>query len=311
MDIILVSGRLAKTRTIRLSSVNMLLIALLAFATLIVAAIAVQYPISRLDKGFMSDGLRAWLASAQTEEQQKQQAYMRESLDTMAKRLGQMQAQMQRLDALGVRLTKISGINPKEFSFDKPPAQGGAYLPSASRDISLNGLSDQMSGLTLSIDDRNDKLVALETMLMQDRSNAWLIPSAMPVKNSWYSSNFGWRIDPFTGKEAMHEGIDFVVPTGTPIYASAGGVVDYAGMHPQFGNLVEIDHGNGVITRYAHNSKVLVRVGQMVRRGQEISLSGSTGRATGPHMHFEVRYKGVAQNPVRFLKDAESKALTS
>jgi murein DD-endopeptidase MepM/ murein hydrolase activator NlpD len=309
MDIILVSGRFARTRTIRLSVANMTLFALLAFTMLIVAAVAVQYPIARLDRGLISDELRAWLASAQTEEQQKQQAYMRESLDTMAKRLGQMQAQMQRLDALGVRLAKISGMKPSEFDFDKLPAQGGPYLPSMHQDISLNSMSQQMSSLTLSIDDRNDKLLALETMLMQDRSNAWLIPSIAPVKNSWFSSNFGWRIDPFTGKESMHEGVDFVVPEGTPVYASAGGVVEYAGMHPQFGNLVEIDHGNGVITRYAHNSKVLVQVGQMVRRGQKISLSGNTGRSTGPHMHFEVRYKGVAQNPARFLKDTDSKAL--
>ena len=311
MDIILVSGRFAKTRTIRLSAINMTLLALLAFATLITAAVAVQYPIARLDRGLMSDGLRAWLASAQTEEQQKEQAYMRESLDTMAKRLGQMQAQMQRLDALGLRLVKASGMKPAEFGFDKPPAQGGPYVPSMHQDISLESMLQQMSTLTLSIDDKNDKLGALETMFMQDRSKEWLIPSVMPVKDGWFSSNFGWRIDPFTGKEAMHEGVDFVVPMGTAIYASAGGVVAYAGMHPQFGNLVEIDHGNGVITRYAHNSKVLVQVGQMVRRGQKISLSGATGRATGPHMHFEVRYKGVAQNPVRFLKDAASKDMAS
>jgi murein DD-endopeptidase MepM/ murein hydrolase activator NlpD len=311
MDIILVSSRFAKTRTIRLSAVNMALIFLVALATLIATAIAVQYPLVRLDRGFVSDSLRSWLSSAQTEEQQKQQAYMRESLDSMAIRLGQMQAEMQRLDALGVRLAKISGIKPAEFSFDKPPAQGGPYLPAPQRDISLETMSKQMSNLSMSMDDRNDKLLALETMLMQDRSNAWLIPSVSPVKSSWYSSNFGWRIDPFTGKEAMHEGVDFVVPTGTPVYASAGGVVEYAGPHPQFGNLVEIDHGNGVITRYAHNSKVLVKVGQMVKRGEKISLSGSTGRATGPHMHFEVRFKGVAQNPARFLKDHDTNDITS
>jgi murein DD-endopeptidase MepM/ murein hydrolase activator NlpD len=304
MDIILVSGRFAKTRTIRLNALNAVLLAFAAFALLIAAAVAVQYPIARLDRGFMSDGLRAWLSSAQTEQQQKQQAYMRESLDTMAKRLGQLQAEVQRLDALGVRLAKASGIKPSEFGFDQPPGQGGPYLPSAHQDISLESMNQQIASLTQSIGDRNDKLMAMETMLMQDRSSAWLIPSVVPVKNSWYSSNFGWRIDPITGKEAMHEGVDFVVPDGTAVYASAGGVVEYAGPHPQFGNLVEIDHGNGVITRYAHNSKVLVQVGQMVKRGQKISLSGHTGRATGPHMHFEVRYKGAAQNPARFLKDA-------
>ncbi len=311
MDIILVSSRFAKTRTIRLSAVNLALIALLTVATLVAAAVTMQYPLVRLDRGFVSDGLRAWLASAQTEEQQKQQAYMRQSLDAMAIRLGQMQAEMQRLDALGVRLAKVSGMKPTEFSFDRPPGQGGPYLPAPERDISLETMNKQMANLSLSMDDRNDKLLALETMLMQDRSNAWLIPSVSPVRSSWFSSNFGWRIDPFTGKEAMHEGVDFVVPTGTPVYASAGGVVEYAGPHPQFGNLVEIDHGNGVITRYAHNSKVLVKVGQMVKRGEKISLSGSTGRATGPHVHFEVRYKGVAQNPARFLKDHDTNDITS
>ncbi len=312
MDIILVSGRFAKTRTIRLSALNLALLVVFAFGLLIAAAVAVQYPIARLDRGsLMGDSLRAWLASAQSEDQQKQEAFMRESLDTMAKRLGQMQAQMQRLDALGARLAKVSGIKPGEFSFDGPPAQGGPYLPAPHQDISLQSMNTQLARLSLSIDDRNDKLLALQTMVLQDRSNGWLIPSVMPVKNSYFSSNFGWRIDPFTGKEAMHEGVDFVVPTGTPVYASAGGIVQYAGPHPQFGNLVEIDHGNGVITRYAHNSRVLVQVGQMVRRGQKISLSGATGRATGPHMHFEVRYKGVAQNPARFLKDADPKAFSS
>jgi murein DD-endopeptidase MepM/ murein hydrolase activator NlpD len=311
MDIILVSGRLAKTRTIRLNAVNMVLLAFAAFLLLVIAAIAVQYPISRLDRGLMSDRLRGWLASAQSEQQQQQAMFMRESLDTMAKRLGRMQAQMQRLDALGSRLAKLSGIKPGEFNFDAPPAQGGPYLPAPNRDISMQTMDTDMAKLSLSIDDRNDKLLALQTMLLQDRSNAWLIPSVMPVKNSYFSSNFGWRIDPFTGKEAMHEGVDFVVPTGTPVYASAAGIVQYAGPHPQFGNLVEIDHGNGVITRYAHNSKVLVQVGQMVRRGQKIALSGATGRATGPHVHFEVRYKGVAQNPARFLKNADPKAFSS
>jgi murein DD-endopeptidase MepM/ murein hydrolase activator NlpD len=305
MDIILVSGRHAKTRTIRLSAVNAALLGLFALLLLVAAAVAVQYPLSKLGAGWMTDGLRSWIASAQGEEQQKQQAYMRESMDAMAKRLGQMQAQMQRLDALGARLAKASGMKPGEFSFDMPPAQGGPYLPATHSDISMDSMNERMAKLQSSMDDRNDKLLALETMVLQDRSNAWLIPSVMPVKTSWFSSNFGWRIDPITGKEAMHEGVDFVVPVGTPVFASAGGVVEYAGPHPQFGNLVEIDHGNGVITRYAHNSKVLVQVGQVVKRGQKISLSGMTGRATGPHMHFEVRYKGVAQNPVRFLKEAE------
>jgi murein DD-endopeptidase MepM/ murein hydrolase activator NlpD len=311
MNIILVSNRFAKTFSITLGGWQILFLTMMLFALMLGTAFTFQYALMRFAPEGLGEGMRTLISKVQSDEQQKQQSYLHSSLDAMAARVGQMQAQMQRLDALGVRLAKVSGIKQSEFAFDKPPAQGGPYLPAPNRDISLESMNRQMSGLTLSMDDRNDKLLALETMLMQDRSNAWLIPSVSPVKSSWFSSNFGWRIDPFTGKEAMHEGVDFVVPTGTPVYASAGGVVEYAGPHPQFGNLVEIDHGNGVITRYAHNSKVLVQVGQMVKRGEKISLSGSTGRATGPHMHFEVRFKGVAQNPARFLKDHDSNDITS
>jgi murein DD-endopeptidase MepM/ murein hydrolase activator NlpD len=167
-------------------------------------------------------------------------------------------------------------------------------------------MEQQMADLKVLLSDRSDKLVALETLLMQDKMSKKLLPSAPPITTAWYSSNFGWRIDPFTGKNAMHEGVDYMISEGTPIHASAGGVVVYADMHPQYGNMVEIDHGNQVITRYAHASKLMVKVGQMVRRGQQIALSGSTGRSTGPHLHFEVRYKGLAQNPVRFLEKAGS-----
>ena len=247
------------------------------------------------------------MASAQQDEQQKQETFMHKSLDTLAMRLGQMQAQVLRLNGLGARLAKMSGMKPEEFSFDKPPAQGGPYLPSVlQQQVSMSSMEQQMAELNALLSDRSDKLVALETLLMQDKLSKKLLPSVPPINEVWYSSNFGWRIDPFTGKNAMHEGVDYMVPEGTPIHASAGGVVVYADMHPQYGNMIEIDHGNEVVTRYAHASKLLVKVGQMVRRGDEIGLSGSTGRSTGPHLHFEVRYKGIAQNPVRFLENARS-----
>ncbi|MBI1175611.1 MAG: peptidoglycan DD-metalloendopeptidase family protein [Sideroxydans sp.] len=279
--------------------------ALLGLGLLLVTVVLAQYAIVRLQPGAMTNELRNWLASVQEAEQKQQQSYMRESLDTMAKRMGEMQAQVLRLDALGARLAKTAGMKPQDFSFDEPPAQGGPYIPAPQQqDISLDSMNQQLGSLSQLMNDRNDKLVALETLLMQDQLSKRMFPSAAPVKHGWYSSNFGWRIDPFTGKQAMHEGVDYMVPTGTPVFASAGGIVTYADLHPQYGNMVEIDHGNGIVTRYAHASKLLVRDGQMVRRGQEIALSGSTGRSTGPHLHFEVRYKGVAQNPVRFLQKA-------
>jgi len=307
MNVILVSNRFAKAQSITLTGVHLALLTIFLAGLFVAAVFAAQYAIVRFQPGLMSNEMRAWMATEQQDEQQKQQAYLRKSLDTMAIHLGRMQAQVLRLDGLGARLAKLTGMKPQEFSFDKPPAQGGPYLPSAlHQEISLTSMEQQMRELNALLSDRSDKLVALETMLMQDKLSKKLLPSVAPIKDAWYSSNFGWRIDPFTGKNAMHEGVDYMVPEGTPINASAGGMVVYADTHPQYGNMIEIDHGNQVITRYAHASRLLVKVGQMVRRGQEIAISGSTGRSTGPHLHFEVRYKGLAQNPVRFLEKARS-----
>ncbi|HUW26236.1 MAG TPA: M23 family metallopeptidase [Gallionella sp.] len=304
MNVILVSNRLAKTRSITLGGWQVLLLLLLLSGLIWMAAFTLQYTLVRFAPEGLNDGLRTLLSKVQSEEQQKQQSFVNNSLDAMAKNVGQMQAQMQRLDALGARLAKLTGMKPEEFRFDQPPAQGGPLITLPDQEMSVNGLEQQLSRLAQAVNDRSDKLLALETMLLQNQLSSKLLPSMAPVNQGFYSSNFGRRIDPFTGASAMHEGVDFVVPAGTSVRASAGGVVAYAALHSQYGNMVEIDHGNDLVTRYAHASKLLVKVGQVVRRGQEIAFSGNTGRSTGPHMHFEVRYKGVAQNPVRFLKEA-------
>lgn len=306
MNIILVSSRFAKPRSITLNGMHLLLAALLALGMLLATVFAVQYAIVRFHPDALSTEMRTWLSSVQAESKQQQQAYLREGLDTMAARLGRMQSQLLRLDTLGARLAKLGGIKPQELNFDEPPPQGGPYMPVTQQDVSIDSMNRQLSNLAILLNDRNDKLLALETMLMQVRLDKKLISSAPPIKDGWSSSNFGWRIDPFTGKNAMHEGVDFVVPEGTPVLAAANGIVVYADYHVQYGNMLEIDHGNDIVTRYAHASKLLTKVGQVVRRGQEIALSGSTGRSTGNHMHFEVRYKGVAQNPDRLLKNAAS-----
>lgn len=307
MNIILVSSRFAKARSITLTRTHLLVVATLVLTLFVGVVLTAQYAIVRLQPGSVSNELRAWLASAQQDEQQKQQAYLHESMDTMAKRLGQMQAQLLRLDTLGARLAKMTGMKPQEFSFEQAPAQGGPYLPAPMQaDVSLDNMNQQLASLSTLLSDRSDKLVALETLLMQDSLSKRLLPSVAPITEGWYSSNFGWRIDPFTGKNAMHEGVDYMVQAGTPVYASAGGIVVYADYHPQYGNMVEIDHGNDIVTRYAHASKLLTKVGAVVRRGQAIAKVGSTGRSTGNHLHFEVRYKGLAQNPVRFLQKAAS-----
>ena len=306
MNIILVSNRLAKPRSITLGGWQVLLLLLLLSGLVWAAAFAVQYALMRFAPEGLNDGVRTLLSRIQSEEQQKQQSYMHNSLDAMAARVGQMQAQMQRLDALGVRLARLTGMKPEEFKFDQLPAQGGPLVTSPAQEMSLGSLEQQLDRLTKTVNDRSDKLLALETMLLQNQLSRKLLPSIPPITEGFYSSNFGWRIDPFTGANAMHEGVDYMVEAGTPIRASAGGVVAFAGQHPQYGNMVEIDHGNDIVTRYAHASRLLVKVGQVVRRGDKIAEVGNTGRSTGNHLHFEVRYKGIAQNPVRFLQKAAS-----
>lgn len=279
---------------------------LMLFGLMLGAAFAMQYSLVRFAPEGLGEGMRILLSKAYTDERQKQQSNLFSSLDTMASRIGQMQSQVQRLDALGVRLAKLTGMKPGEFQFDQIPAQGGPLVILPTQEMSVNILDQQLNRLTQVVNDRSDKLMALETMLLQNQLSRKLLPSIPPVTMGWYSSNFGWRIDPFIGANAMHEGVDFMVDAGTPIHASAGGVVAFAAFHPQYGNMVEIDHGNEIITRYAHASKLLVKVGQVVRRGEKIAEVGSTGRSTGNHLHFEVRYQGIAQNPVRFLQKAAS-----
>lgn len=292
MDIILVSSRFAKAHSITLHGRHLLLAAILVVGAL--------FALQSIVVGFRPVALDTLAAG-----QQKQQSHvMRDGIDALAVRVGQMQAQLLRLDALGARLAKLSGIKPQEFNFDQAPPQGGPFVPAAQQDVSLSSLEQQLTNLSALLSDRNDKLLAMETMLLQDSLDKKQFPSAAPVSGGDYSSNFGWRIDPFTGKNAMHAGVDFMAPKGTPIMASAAGVVVFAGFHPEYGNMVEIDHGNDIATRYGHASRLLVKVGQVVRSGQEIAEVGSTGRSTGNHLHFEVRYKGIAQNPRRFLESA-------
>jgi murein DD-endopeptidase MepM/ murein hydrolase activator NlpD len=300
MDIILVSNRWAKTRSIKLGASQIVLAMLLIFSLMIAAVIVSQYALARLAPAGMSEQLRVLLGGMPL--MKKSLTEDRASLDTLAVKLGEMQVRMQRIDALGGRLVKLTGMKPSEFQFDQPPAQGGPLVTPGN--LSALSLASQLDLLTQSVDDRADKLMALETLLMQNQLSRGLLPSSMPIVDGWYTSNFGWRVDPFSGKSAMHEGVDFMSPPGTPIHASAGGVVVYSDTHPEYGNMVEVDHGNDIVTRYAHASRLLVKVGQVVRRGDKIAEVGSTGRSTGNHLHFEVRYKGMAQNPERFLQNA-------
>ncbi len=269
---------------------------------LLILVFALQYLTLRYAPRLNSALLNTLIMSAQHEQNQRADSYLRENLSALASKLGQMQAQLLGLDTLGERLAKTAGFKPQDFMFDQAPGRGGAVSTLPTYDLSLGDINRQVDLLTWQMDDRTEKLGILDSLMIVDSAKKKLLPSVLPVEGGWYSSNFGWRIDPFNGVRAFHEGMDFMAETGTEAHAAAGGVVAFADFHPQYGNMIEIDHGNGLITRYAHLSKRLVKVGDVVLSGGTIGQVGSTGRATGPHLHFEVRQNGAPLNPVRFLR---------
>jgi murein DD-endopeptidase MepM/ murein hydrolase activator NlpD len=302
MNIILVSGKLARARTITLSLPHMICGAATMLVGLLVVAFALQYLMLRFAPALNSSVLNSLITSAHQEQNERADSYLRENLNALASKLGQMQAQLLRLDTLGERLAKTAGFKPQDFMFDQLPGRGGAVSTMPSYELSLGDINRQVDVLTKQMDDRTEKLGILDSLLIVDSAKKKLLPSVLPVEGGWYSSNFGWRIDPFNGVRAFHEGMDFMAESGTQARAAAGGVVAFADFHAQYGNMIEIDHGNGLITRYAHLSKRLVKVGDVVLSGGIIGQVGSTGRATGPHLHFEVRQNGAPLNPVRFLR---------
>jgi murein DD-endopeptidase MepM/ murein hydrolase activator NlpD len=240
--------------------------------------------------------------AAQKNESERSREFMQQNLNAMAVKIGEMQAQLTRLDALGERLSSMAGIRPQEFRFSETPGLGGAQSTTMPpQNLTLTQFNEKVAMLSRQMESRTDMLGLLEAQLFEQAVKKKAMPTIMPVSTPYNASSFGFRIDPFTGQQAMHEGIDFITDVGTPVVAAAGGVVQFAGFHPQYGNMIDIDHGNDLVTRYAHLSKVLVKEGDMLQRGRRIAESGTTGRSTGPHLHFEVRFRGAAQNPTRFL----------
>jgi len=224
-------------------------------------------------------------------------------LNALALKLGSMQAQVLRLNALGSRLMRMAGLDAREFNFDAAPAMGGPE-----RAIAVNANSpDLMRGmgvLGLELDRSQARLTALESLLLDRKLDAAITPSAWPVDGSWISSGFGVRMDPFTGHQSIHEGVDIAARFGNPIYATGDGIVTWAGDKTGYGGMVEVTHESGLATRYAHASAVLVKEGDIVKKGQEIARVGTTGRSTGPHLHFEVLRNGQPVNPAPYLRRA-------
>jgi murein DD-endopeptidase MepM/ murein hydrolase activator NlpD len=305
MHIILVSNRLTKTRSMTLSTAHLVLGGVLLSALVVVLAGSLFYLSLRHAAALKLPFLESVVIAAQEQESRRTETFLRENLNAMAVKLGQMQAQLMRLDALGERLSALAGFKPSEFRFSEVPGRGGALSTSVPpQNLSLPEFTQQLDQVSRHMENRTDYLGILESQLFDAKVKKKLMPTIPPVDTTWSASSFGWRIDPITGMQAMHEGIDFISDVGTPIFAAAGGLVTVAEFHHQYGQMIEIDHGNNFITRYAHASKLLVKAGDVVRRGRKIAEVGATGRTTGPHLHFEVRYRGAAQNPARFLQAA-------
>jgi len=237
-------------------------------------------------------------------DQSRQQAALKDAredaqreINAIAARVGELQAQANRLNALGERLTHDGKLSDGEFKFDRVPGMGGDEDVS---DVPAGDLLKSLDALQLQFDQSGRQLSVLESMLYDQQLRLSAMPSARPVPG-YITSGFGTRADPFSGGQAHHMGIDFDVNYGDPVRAAAGGVVVFSGVKSGFGNVVEIDHGNGYSTLYGHNSKLIVHVGDVVRAGQVLSKAGSTGRSTGPHVHFEVHVNGRPVNPRKFL----------
>jgi len=245
------------------------------------------------------------LAQPQAGDQQAQlDATRREAqheINALAARLGELQAEANRLNALGERLTQVGQLGDGEFDFDKPVGVGGV---GPVHDMPVRSLRDGLGQLESQFKASGEQLSVLESLLFNRKLDQDAMPSRAPILHSYITSGFGGRADPFNGGAAFHKGIDFHAVTGDPVLSVADGVVSYAGVRSGYGNVVEVDHGNGYVTRYAHTSRLMVRVGDLVRSGQQVAKAGSTGHSTGAHVHFEVWANGVVVNPRKFLGEA-------
>jgi len=317
MNIILVSNNMAKARTLSVLQVSMVLAALVFLSVLIAMMLIVpQQPSAQQgSKSLIPNHLRFSFNNPQ------------KHLDAYALQLGELQARMMRLDAQSERLAKLAG----EKNFAQDSAAGSAKSPKAtprtepkpelgspvsslggaanlggplvrSGPLSESELQAKIAELMDRIEFSTEQLSSIEAKLLQQSVLKDTLPNSSPVAAAFNSSSFGWRIDPFNGHKAFHEGLDFTAAAGTPIFAAAGGIVSTAEQTPDYGKLVKIDHGSGLETRYAHASRLYVRAGERVEKGQKIAEVGSTGRSTGPHLHYEIRLAGNPLDPRKYLK---------
>jgi murein DD-endopeptidase MepM/ murein hydrolase activator NlpD len=307
MHIIFVGRRSGVPRRLDLTRpLHATLIALILAPPMLVASLIGNQLGLREGAGRASAYVAHW--QAQMGEQQSAVAATREQteaeLEALGQQIGTLHAHLIRLDALGERLVEMADLDRGEFDFTQPPAIGGPedVLPAPVDAVDLLGA---LTALTALLNDRARQLDVLEHLLLTRKLENRVEPRGEPVDTGWVSSYFGRRNDPFHGRVAHHAGVDFAGRQGSPIKAVADGVVKWSGTRSGYGLLVEVNHGNGLTTRYGHNSKNLVKVGDRIARGETIALMGSTGRSTGPHLHFEVLENGRSRDPMAYIRREE------
>ena len=303
MNIILVSNKMAKAKSLSVMQAG-LLIAALVLVPVLLMLLFITPPSNIKEQGvkaMLPPHLKSSIISSQVH------------LDAYAKELGELQARMMRLDAQSERLAKIAGEKDKQLGnkTDKKanqksesllPANRGGPLINA-RPMTEPDLQAAILELTQAVDARDESLSSIEAKILQQSVLKDMLPNSNPINAAFNSSSYGWRIDPFNGSKAFHEGLDFTANTGTPIRAAADGIVSAAEQGGAYGKLVKIEHGAGLETRYAHTSKILVKVGERVTKGQVVAEVGSTGRSTGPHLHYEIRLNGASLDPRKYLNN--------
>lgn len=297
MQLIITDAWLAKSRALHLSGLQLFTAFLLSALVLMLMALGLYHWV------FLKGAREGWpvigalVKLVVKDEAEQRDRYLRENLDVMARRLGEMQAKVTQLESLGERVSSLAGVNPAALKV--LPGQGGVEIKGHT--LTLDELQVTMDDLERLTHQRTDLLTVLESRLFDRKMKNLMVPTEMPVAMAELGSAFGWRTDPITGRTALHTGLDFPAATSTPILAAAGGVVVTQEFHPEYGNMIEIDHGNDLVTRYAHASRVWVKKGDLIKRGQKIAEVGTSGRSTGPHLHFEVLVQGIPQDPQKFL----------
>jgi murein DD-endopeptidase MepM/ murein hydrolase activator NlpD len=305
MQLIITDAWLAKTHAVHLSGTK------LAVAVVGMSVVLMLLSFGMYHLVFLKGAREGWpvistLVRLVTKDESAQRdRYMRENIEVLAKKLGEMQAKILQLESLGERVSGLAGVTPSEIK--TKPGRGGVLV--VGRNLSFEELQSTLDSLEQITNQRTDMMTVIESRLFEQKIKKMMVPTQSPMESASLGSVFGWRIDPISGTSALHTGLDFPAEPGTPIYSAAGGVVVTQEFHPQYGSMLEIDHGNDLITRYAHASRVYAKKGDLIKRGQRIADVGTTGRSTGPHLHFEVLVQGVPQDPQKFLNAGHSVAV--